>query len=137
VGQLMRSTRALRRAARSKTQGSCKRRAVAKRLRERVPLTRHRMLLPNKGFPVQTALERLSGTYMPRQREIVKLEEMLSESLAGLKRLGEDETEQRQRDNELAKKIARFNAISRYFGSGRAFIDYPLGVQLQPPRVMR
>jgi hypothetical protein len=106
-------------------------------------LTRQKLVarsgFPIRGNSVQTALDRLSSTYMPRQREIIKLEEMLSESRAGLKhlkRLGEDETEQQQ-ISELAKKIARFNAISRYFRSGTAFIDYPLGVQLQPPRVMR
>jgi hypothetical protein len=107
-------------------------------------LTRQKLVarsgFPIRGNSVQTALDRLSSTYMPRQREIIKLEEMLSESRAGLKhlkRLGEDETEQQQRISELAKKIARVNAISRYFRSGTAFIDYPLGVQLQPPRVMR
>jgi hypothetical protein len=69
------------------------------------------------------ALQRLSGTYFPRQSEIVRLEEMLSESrdrLRRLKRLGKDEAEQLQKVNELTQKVSRFRTLNRYFRSGKA-----------------
>jgi hypothetical protein len=80
----------------------------------------------------------LSGIYIPRQREIARLEELLSESRAGLSRLkqGEDDTERRRRVNELTKKISRFKAISRHLRSGTTFVDYPLGADVEPSRAM-
>jgi phosphoglycerate-specific signal transduction histidine kinase len=71
---------------------------------------------------VQDALQRLSGTYFPRQSEIVRLEEMLSESrdrLRRLKRMG-NEAEQLQRVTELTQKVSRFKVLNRYFRSGKA-----------------
>jgi DNA repair protein RadC len=72
---------------------------------------------------VQDALQRLSGTYFPRQSEIVRLEEMLRESrdrLRRLKRMGKDEAEQLQKVTELTQKVSRFKVLNRYFRSGKA-----------------
>jgi hypothetical protein len=72
---------------------------------------------------VQRALESLSRTYFPRQREIVRLEAMLHESrerLKRLKRMGKDETQQSQIVDDLTQKVTRFKAINRYFRSGSA-----------------
>jgi hypothetical protein len=89
---------------------------------------------------VQAALNRLSGIYIPRQKEIASWEEMLNECRVELKRIelsGEDGRQQQQRISELSKKISRLKAISHHLRSGAAFAELPLGFESNASRGAR
>jgi hypothetical protein len=66
---------------------------------------------------VQRALERLSNVYIPRQSEIVRLEDLLAEArreLLVLARKGARGTAERNRVGDLMKNIAQLKATARF-----------------------